>query len=276
MLSPLIDVATLADWLAQEQPLAILDARARLDDRDAGRMLWRHSHITGAQHADMDSQLSAPPTPTGGRHPLPGKDVFADQLRAWGIRPDHQVVVYDDTGGRMAAARAWWMLHWAGHRAVFVLDGGWPAWQAVGQSTETAVQSASPDASQWQPQYNDDLIADMDDVATGSAVLLDARAAERFSGAYEPLDAAAGHIPGACNVPGQTVLDDQQRFLERRALDRCLPEATDIIAYCGSGISACQLILAYAVAGRPWPRLYPGSWSAWSQDTDRPVATGRA
>lgn len=272
MHTALIDVATLAERIAQQQPLVILDARARLNDPEAGHRLWREGHIPGAQHADLDRDLSAPPSAQDGRHPLPDKATFAARLNSWGISPTHAVVVYDDTGGQIAAARAWWLLTWAGHPAVQVLDGGWPAWIAGGQPIAT--NSPAVDPSHWQPRFDDRLIASTDEVARGEAVLLDARAGERFRGEHEPLDARAGHIPGARNVPGASLLDARGTFRSADVLDRTLPAGADVIAYCGSGVSACQLILVYAELGRPLPRLYPGSWSAWSRDPSRPVATG--
>lgn len=274
MPSPLICVATLADWLADSTPLVVLDARARLGDADAGAALWQASHIPGAQHADMDRDLSAPPSAAGGRHPLPDKADIAERLRAWGITPAHRVVVYDDTGGRIAAARVWWLLLWAGHPAAYVLDGGWPAWQNAGQPLETGTPATHAPASQWQPMFDDHLLADEQAVARGDALLLDARAPARFSGEQEPLDRVGGHIPGARNLPGNQLLDDDQYFLPANQLDTTLPGDDNTIAYCGSGISACQIILGHAAAGRALPQLYPGSWSAWSQDPTRPVATG--
>lgn len=275
MPSPLICVATLADWLADSTPLVVLDARARLGDADAGAELWRTGHIPGAQHADMDRDLSAPPSAAGGRHPLPDQTDLAQRLRAWGITPAHRVVIYDDTGGRIAAARAWWLLTWAGHPSAHVLDGGWPAWQNAEQPVEAGAPAAAAAASHWQPVFDDDLLADAQAVARGDALLLDARAPARFAGEHEPLDRVGGHIPGARNLPGDQLLDDNdQCFLPADQLETRLPANDNTIAYCGSGISACQIILGHAAAGRSLPRLYPGSWSAWSQDPTRPVATG--
>lgn len=267
-----ISAATLNDWLQQHKPLIVLDARARLADARAGEALWHTSHIPGALHADMDRHLATPPTDAGGRHPLPSKSDFAAQLRAWGITPQHTVVIYDDSGGRIAGARAWWMLTWAGHPDVRVLDGGWQAWRAAELPIATA--AVEPQPSTWQPDFDDSLIATADDVARGDALLLDARAGERYRGETEPLDPVAGHIPGARNIPGDTLLAERQMFQPAATLQQQLPEAANVIAYCGSGISACELILGYALLGRPLPRLYPGSWSAWSRDPDRPVATG--
>ena len=270
----LIDVETLAAWMAEGRDVVVLDARARLDDADAGRALWQHGHVPGALHADMDRELSAPPTREGGRHPLPDTATFTAQLRRWGVTPDVPVVIYDDQGGALAGARAWWMLVWAGHPSVHVLDGGWPAWRDSDQTVET--DRPRPTPSEWTPRFNDDLIATVEDVERGDAVLLDARAGARFRGEHERIDPAAGHIPGARNVPAASMLDTGSHFLSPDALSQALPAGDNMISYCGSGISACQLILASAVAGRPLPRLYPGSWSAWSSDPARPVATGAA
>lgn len=272
MLPAAITSATLGNWLAGDSPLVILDARARLSDPEAGAVLWRQGHIPGALHADMNRDLSAAPTTTGGRHPLPEKSVFAERLRAWGITPRHTVVVYDDTGNRIAAARAWWMLTWAGHPAVHVLDGGWQAWQAGQQPVDSDTPPVVP--SDWQPDFDDSMIATAGDVARGDAAVLDARAGERYRGDTEPIDPAAGHIPGARNVPGASLLTADNAFLPAATLRQALPDSGNAIAYCGSGISACQVILAYATLGKPLPRLYPGSWSAWSRDPERPVATG--
>lgn len=264
----------LAHWLAEDRDLVILDARARLDDADAGRALWRQGHIPGAIHADMDRDLSAPPSASGGRHPLPDHATFAARLRAWSVFPACRVVIYDDTGGRLAAARAWWTLIWAGHPAAHVLDGGWQAWCAEDRPVDSA--TPEPRASDWQPVFDDSLIASADEVARGDAVVLDARAGDRFRGEHEPIDPAAGHIPGARNVPAASLLDARSAFLSQSELVQALPDAGRVISYCGSGVSACQIILAYAILGRPLPRLYVGSWSAWSRDASRPVATGQA
>lgn len=258
--------------MAGQHSPVVLDARARLADADAGRALWRDGHVPGALHADMNRDLAAPPSSVGGRHPLPDKAAFAGRIREWGVAPQRPVVVYDDTGGQIAAARAWWMLSWAGHPEVHILDGGWQAWQAAGQPIETSTPSATP--SGWQPRFDDSMIATADDVARGDAVVLDARAGERYRGETEPVDAVAGHIPGARNIPGSSLLERDLSFRTLDVLQRLLPGTGDAIAYCGSGVSACQLILAHALIGQPLPRLYPGSWSAWSGDPARPVATG--
>lgn len=272
-MSVLISAPTLARWLDTENAPIVLDARARLADSQAGRALWQTSRIPGARHIDMDQDMATPPSPTGGRHPLPEPTDFAASLRALGITPERSVVVYDDMGGRLAASRAWWMLCWAGHPDVRVLDGGWQAWQAAGLPMENG-PAAPPPASDWQPAFDPSLIADADEIARGRALLLDARAPERYRGDREPMDPKAGHIPDAHNIPAGSLLDEQQCLLAPQALHELLPSTEQSIAYCGSGVTACHLILAHVFAGRPMPRLYPGSWSAWCQDPNRPIATG--
>lgn len=269
----LISAPTLAHWLDTDNVPIVLDARARLADSQAGQQLWQTSRIPGARHIDMDRDLATPSTVSGGRHPLPEPADFAARLRALGITPKRSVVVYDDRGGRLAASRAWWMLCWAGHPDVRVLDGGWQAWQAAGLPV-TSGPATPPPPSDWQPEFDSGLIADADDVARGQALVLDARAPARYRGDEEPMDPKAGHIPGACNIPADSLLDAQQQLLAPPTLHERLPAAQASIAYCGSGVTACHLILAHVVAGRPMPRLYPGSWSAWCQDPKRPIATG--
>lgn len=272
-MSILISAPALSQWLADDNAPIVLDARARLADSQAGQRLWQASRIPGARHIDMDRDLATPPTAAGGRHPLPEPADFAATLRVLGITPERSVVVYDDMGGRLAASRAWWMLCWAGHPDVCVLDGGWQAWQAAGLAVESGT-AAPPPTSDWQPEFDPSLIADADDVAHGQALVLDARAPARYRGDEEPMDSRAGHIPGARNIPAGRLLDDQQSLLAPQTLHDLLPAAESSIAYCGSGVTACHLILAHVIAGRPMPRLYPGSWSAWCQDPARPVATG--
>ncbi|WP_027349652.1 sulfurtransferase [Halotalea alkalilenta] len=276
MHSPLVDVPTLEGWLTESSPPLLFDCRARLNDTGAGRAAWREARLPGADHLDLDRDLSAPMREdgVGGRHPLPSAERFAETLRTHAVEPDRRVVVYDDTGGQIAAARAWWMLRWAGHRNVHLLDGGWQAWCEAGLPVDHGEPDATVVASDWQPTFDDSMIASADEVASGQAVLLDARAPERFRGEVEPLDPIAGHIPRARSLPSSATLGSTGRWRDAAALRALLPEGEDVIGYCGSGVSACQLILAHAIAGLPLPRLYPGSWSEWSRTPGRPVATG--
>lgn len=269
---PLIDAAALHAALMTGRPLCILDCRARLEESSAGRRLWEAEHIAGSRHVDLDRDLSSPPG-EGGRHPLPEKTAFTATLQRLGISPDIPVVVYDDRGGQLAAARAWWMLHcWVGHPDVRVLDGGVTAWQREGGEMVHGDFGVTP--SVWQPEYDDRMLVAADSVLATSDVKIDARALARFRGEVEPIDRVAGHIPGAMCRPSATNLTADGRFKPADTLATELLRHDRAISYCGSGVTACHNILAYAIAGRDLPRLYVGSWSHWIGDSRRPVATG--
>lgn len=276
MTHPLLTADELHRLIETGTPLRILDCRARLGEPEAGRDLWRQGHLPGSQHLDLDRDLAAPPG-EGGRHPLPSREAFTASLQRLGIGPEATLVLYDDMGGQLAAARAWWMLaRWAGHPAVRVLDGGLGAWQAAGGDldigAESGAESGVPPAEpgDWTPRFDDGAWISAEDLQAESPSLVDARAEARFRGEEEPIDPVAGHIPGACCRPSAANLTAEGRFRPPVVLARELPEAE--VAYCGSGVTACHNILAYAVAGRPLPRLYAGSWSDWIRNPDRPVA----
>lgn len=267
----LISAAELAESLEAANPPLVFDCRVRLGEPDAGRRLWEAGHIPTSQHLDLDRDLAAAPG-KGGRHPLPAPEDFAATLRRFGISDDLPVVVVDDMGGQLAAARAWWMMAiWAGHPDVRVLDGGLRAWQEAGGELVLA-KEAPPQPSQWQPSYDDRARMDADEVLSGRELKVDARSEERFRGQVEPVDPVAGHIPGAVCRPSVANLTEAGRFKAADTLDAELPRGGAVVAYCGSGVTACHNILAYAIAGRPLPRLYAGSWSEWICDTARPVA----
>ena len=231
-------------------------------------------HVTGAAYVDMDHDLADPPG-AGGRHPLPDEARFEQAMRRAGVRADRPVVAYDDWQGR-GAARAWWLLRFHGHPDVRVLDGGWSAWLADGLPVESGEVQTEPgdfavSAEKGMP------VVEAEDVL-GVEVLVDARAPERFSGATEPVDPVAGRIPGAVNVPTTANLDEHGRFLPagrlRAAYAGVGADASDsVAAYCGSGVTAAHDVLAMEVAGIR-AALYPGSWSGWITDPDRPVETG--
>ena len=270
-----------------------VDCRFSLADPGRGRVAHGEGRIPGAYYAHLDEDLSGPPGgASGGRHPLPSPTAFADLVRRLGITT-RQVVVYDDAGGRIAA-RLWWMLRASGHPAAAVLDGGWPAWRraegpvASGDVVDEASsqhgdghREAAWTPGGWRGQVA--TIAEIEASVRGDAhgpVLLDARVPERFRGEREPIDPVAGHIPGARSMPCAANLEDDGRVLGVDALQARFEvvagSAQDVplVAYCGSGVTACHLILAAAIVGRPLPRLYPGSWSEWCADPARPI--GRA
>jgi thiosulfate/3-mercaptopyruvate sulfurtransferase len=263
--------------------LRVFDCRYDLGNPAAGREAWLRGHLPGAIHIDIGHDLAAPATPSSGRHPLPAPDGFAARLRAWGVNEDSLVLAYDDASG-LWAARLWWMTaKWLGHRHVAVLDGGFRRWTALGLPVTTA-SPAPRAAGNFAGRH--DPTATLDADATQSAAsspdwrVLDARAPERYRGEVEPIDKVAGHIPGSRNRPTSTLVAAEGTLLPAtelaaaftRDLGGVPPERT--VAYCGSGVTACHLLLALERAGMPGAKLYPGSWSEWSRDPERPIAKG--
>ena len=261
----------------------ILDCRSELTDPKAGPAAFAEGHIPGAQHADPDIHLSdKSPGPGGafrGRHPLPAPETFIEALRGFGVYPNSQVVAYDAHGG-MFASRLWWMLRWIGHHGVAVLDGGLPAWLASGGTlTKEVINRPRGSITLQRPlTYTvsaEDVLANL---SAQTKTVIDARAADRFRGENEVIDPVAGHIPGAKNRPFKENLQPDGRFKPAGALraefSALVSSPETMIAQCGSGISACHNLLAMEIAGLPGAALYPGSWSEWSADPARPVATG--
>lgn len=276
-MNPLIDAAALAAQLADER-LVIVDCRHDLGNPEAGEAAWRAAHIPGALFMHLDRDLSAPKSGRNGRHPLPSPDAFASLLGRFGITPAHRVVAYDDAGG-MFAARLWWMLRRAGLRDVSVLDGGLAAWRATGAALDDSVRALPPST---YPVTATAVLADADEVLANidsqRLLLVDARAPDRFRGENETLDPVGGHIPGALNRFFKLNLGDDGRFKPADVLHaewRALIGARDpqsLVMQCGSGVTACHNLLALELAGLSGARLYPGSWSEWCSDADRPVA----
>ncbi len=278
----IISATEVARHVSDQNWMAI-DCRHYLFSPDAGRAAYQTGHLPGARHAHLDLDLSDKrPGPNGefrGRHPLPERAAFVDTLRRWGIDDDTQVVAYDAHGG-MYAARLWWMLRWAGHGAVAVLDGGIQAWSAQGGLLSTEVRPATRGTIQERPPLVSTVaVADvMANLTQQTRTLIDARAPDRFRGENEMLDPVGGHIPGAKNRFFKDNLGADGYFkpaAELRAEFKALtasPEHT--IMYCGSGATACHNLLAMDIAGMPNAVLYPGSWSEWCADPSRPVATG--
>ncbi|MEU0195317.1 sulfurtransferase [Streptomyces afghaniensis] len=255
----------------------VLDVRWRLGDPH-GHEHYLKEHVPGAVYVDLDTELAAPPSPEGGRHPLPDPATLQAAARRWGLTAGRPVVVYDDNGNT-AAARAWWLLRWAGVERVTLLDGALGAWRAAGLPTETGeAEAPAPGdivlSSGQLPVLDADAAAEV----ARDGVLLDARAAERYRGESEPVDPRAGHIPGALSAPTGDNLDPDGTFsdveeLAVRFMALGADDATEVGVYCGSGVTAAHQIAALAHAGIP-AALYPGSWSAWSADPDRPAVLG--
>jgi len=288
----LVDVASLAAALAAQAPrlldaratastaLRLVDVRFSLADPQSGAAQYAAGHLPGAVYADLNRDLSDLSRQGHGRHPLPESDAFAATVGRWGIGPDTQVVVYDAGDGSMAAARLWWLLRLIGHRRVAVLDGGLAAWQAAAQplSTDPAEVPALPP---YPGRFDLSQVAAAVEIAArlsqAPGWLIDARAGERYRGEVEPLDRVAGHVPGARNRPFALNLRDG-RFrpaAELRAeLEPLLGTYApgEAVMMCGSGVTACHLLLAFEVAGLGGARVFADSWSGWSSDPSRPVA----
>jgi len=274
--SDVVSPAELAAILADPE-LRLVDCRASLQEPQAGHEAFLRGHLPRATFADLSHDLSSPVVPgQTGRHPLPDVDVFVEKLRAWGIGSSNQVVVYDDASGAFAA-RLWWLLRWLGHDAVAVLDGGFSAWVAEGRAVTTEI--ALPPRADFSAQPRAEWLASAAELSrpqSSAGKLFDARAPERFRGEVEPIDPVAGHIPGALNLPFAENLRGG-RFLEPAELRQRLAVALDgtpperAVVYCGSGVTACHDVLAFARAGLPLPRLYAGSWSEWITDPARPT-----
>jgi len=281
----------------------ILDCRFDLARPDWGAGAYAAGHVPNALYAHLDRDLSGPVTPKSGRHPLPSVERLAETFGRWGIDDTVQVVAYDQGNGAYAA-RLWWLLRWAGHRKVAVLNGGFAAWQQAGLPTDTAPGVRSPRVFSPRLEANavvstaelERLLADgaFDSGAptgtpagksTRQSLLVDARGADRFAGENETIDPVAGHIPGARNYPFLRNVDASGRFLAvaelqerwqatlREGASSGVP-AEQMIAMCGSGVTACHNLLALEIAGLTGARLYAGSWSEWIRDATRPVARG--
>jgi thiosulfate/3-mercaptopyruvate sulfurtransferase len=268
----LVTADELAAALADEEPPVVLDIRWTLvRGRDEAHERYLAGHVPGAVYVDLAAELAAPPSPLAGRHPLPAVEDLEASARRWGVREGASVVVYDDVENT-SAARAWWLLRWAGVRSVRMLDGGLAAWTAAGLSLEAGEVTAEPGDLVVRPGAMPS--ATSDDVAAWPGTVLDARAAERYAGLVEPVDPRAGHIPGAVSAPTWGNLDGDGRFLPDEALRERFAGLTGPVAvYCGSGVTAAHEVAALAAIGVE-AALYAGSWSAWSNDPARPVATG--
>ncbi|MFD7205620.1 sulfurtransferase [Streptomyces sp. NPDC059893] len=280
-MNAIISATELVSESAGGNPPVMLDVRWQLSMAKAtgapafdGRAAYEAGHIPGAVYVDLDADLAGP-AGAAGRHPLPDVASFGAAMRRAGVSADRDVVVYDGGQG-WAAARTWWMLRWTGHPSVRVLDGGLGAWEGP---LETAAPSPAPGTFEPTPGAVGRLDADGAAALARSGVLLDARAAERYRGDVEPIDRVGGHIPGAVSAPTSENVAQDGRFLPVEALASRFKslgasgDSGEVGVYCGSGVSGAHEVLALAVAGIE-AALYVGSWSEWSSDESRPVATG--
>jgi thiosulfate/3-mercaptopyruvate sulfurtransferase len=271
-----------ATWLAQhlEDPnLRVIDFRWRYDHEtgqgESDRSEYEAGHIPGAAFLDLEYDVTGH-QPGQGRHPLPTAPVFEQAMRAAGVSADSRVVVYDDAAG-FSAARLWWLLRYFGHDVVAVLDGGLQTWPGpLSRSYEPIARGRFI----ADPQPNMKLDYGGVRERPGNALLLDARRFERYLGRSEPVEVRAGHIPGARSAHWRGNLASDGLFksaddLRRRFAEIGVGDGRTVIAYCGSGVSACHDLLALELAGLPGGRLYPGSWSDWSAREDAPIAVGR-
>ncbi|MCU1668407.1 MAG: putative thiosulfate sulfurtransferase sseB [Blastococcus sp.] len=274
----LIAAAELADQLARGGRVRLLDVRWALGDAH-GRKKYLAGHLPGAVFVDLETELADPPSAAAGRHPMPSLQRLQSAARRWGIRDGDAVVAYDATGG-LAAARAWWLLRWAGLSDVRIMDGGLDAWLRVGGPLETGdVVPESGDVTLTgggMPVLSIEEAAQLP--ATGG-LLLDARAGERYRGEVEPVDPRAGHVPGAVSAPTTENLGADGTFrpaedLRERFTVLGVEAGQPVGVYCGSGVTAAHEVAAMAVAGVE-AALWPGSWSQWSSDPSRPAVTGR-
>ncbi|MFJ9899753.1 sulfurtransferase [Streptomyces sp. NPDC091280] len=279
-MNAIISASELASDLAGTNPPVLLDVRWQLSIAKTageppfdGRAEYAAGHIPGAVYVDLDQELASTPGARG-RHPLPDTADFGAAMRRAGVTADRAVVVYDGGQG-WAAARAWWLLRWAGHPDVRVLDGGLPSWEGPSET-----DAPTPAEGDFAPEPGAVQLLDADGAAAlaRSGVLFDARAGERYRGEVEPIDRVGGHIPGAVSAPTNENVGSDGRFLpaeELAARFKALgaTEGTGVGVYCGSGVSGAHEVLALAVAGIP-AGLYVGSWSEWSADPERPVAVG--
>lgn len=268
------------EQLLGDPSLVVLDCRFSLADPGAGEVAYAQAHLPAARYAHLDRDLSGPPAPGAGRHPWPSSSMFSARLRGWGISPATQVVVYDDGDGAYAA-RAWFLLRAAGHAAVAVLDGGWRRWLEQGRPVDASLPVFASTAH--EAGFDHGLLLDAAQVQAhldAGGVLIDARAPERFRGEVEPIDRVAGHVPGAVNRPYASNLAAggfKPAAQLRAEFDTLLQgrPATDVVAMCGSGVTACHHLLVMTHAGLAGGRLFAGSWSGWISDLSRPRISAR-
>lgn len=276
---PLVSATQLTAQLGKAGT-TVVDCRFTLTDSGAGRRAFLGGRIPGAVYAHLDDDLARAPSADEGRHPLPDPGTFAATAGRLGIGNESDVIVYDDQSGAIAA-RLWWMLRWVGHERVAVLDGGLAAWVASGGALEHGPAQAPRPRRFESKGLHADWVATTEEIAALDTAdrrrVVDARSAARFAGRQEPIDPVAGHVPGAQSWPFSDNLTADGRLqrpaeLAARLEQLHLAPQSEIIAMCGSGVTACHLLLVLSVLGRPG-KLYAGSWSEWIRDPARPIST---
>ena len=277
----LISTEQLADHLSNDW--VIVDCRYDLQKELWGHDNYRAAHVPGAVYASLGEDLAGPRTGKNGRHPVPSVDALAATFGRLGISRGVQVIAYDQDSG-MYASRLWWSLRYLGHEAVALLDGGWAKWKREGRPTTTGDERRPPVVFEPDPSPRMRVMVDAVSahLTDGSILLVDARAPERFEGRNETIDREAGHIPGAVNHFFKTNVASDGTMLApevlRQNFERLLKgrDTSEVVMYCGSGVTACHNLLAMEHAGLPGARLYAGSWSEWSADPARPTEKGPA
>ena len=277
----LVDVDEIRGVLGQPG-IRIVDCRFELSDPEAGYAAYLSGHIPGAVYADLDRDLAGPIGPETGRHPMPDADRMVATVERLGIDNSTRVIFYDDNSGAIAA-RGWWLLRWLGHDEAAILDGGFRAWQEKALPLEEGVTAVSEGRFAATPR-NDLILSTAEILAAGGSAaslrLIDVRAKERYTGREEPIDRVPGHIPGSLNLPFTENLHENGRWKSAGEIRRRLASALgpsvdqDWSVMCGSGVTACHLVIAGLLAGYAEPRVYVGSWSEWITDPSRKVATG--
>jgi thiosulfate/3-mercaptopyruvate sulfurtransferase len=293
LMSTIVSLQWLAERLIDQKSnkvlgpadLIIVDCRYVLGQPNAGRQAYVQEHIPGAVYLDLEQDLSGPKSAHGGRHPLPDLGAFTLMLGKIGIDDTAKVVVYDDQGGAMAS-RFWWMLHFLGHPNVHILDGGFSKWKAAGYATDNLTKPIfareNPRERSFKPHVQSHLLVSMNDVKSKlgqkDTVLIDSREERRYLGLEEPIDPAAGHIPGAINAFWKESLNEAGQWKnseEQAERFKHIPADKELIVYCGSGVTACPNFVALKEAGFENVKLYAGSWSDWVSYKNNPIAAGR-
>lgn len=277
--STLINAEELEVRLSDDQ-WVVVDCRYDLKDPEGGVVAYLGGHIPSARYADLGRDLAASPKGHEGRHPLPEPHLFAAKLSRWGISNHTRIVVYDDQDG-IFAARLWWMLRWIGHDAVWVLDGGLGAWKASGRLLEKGSPDCAPAVFRFYEIHHEWVVTaqEIPALLEEGSMLLDARLEDRYRGVSEPIDRIAGHVPGAINYPFTLSLKSNGQFHDPSTLKEKFAKSfdeqeCDFIAMCGSGVTACHLLLALKVGGFADGQLFVGSWSEWIRDPSRPIRVG--